>query len=297
VTPPSPSPLPARDPLGHKGTFGTVGVLGGCAVRPRIMVGGPAFAALGALRSGAGLAVIAAPQTLLPFILSVCPSAIGLSLPQAEDGSLLPSSCAEVLDEVRGSFAAFVIGPALGLHPSAAQIVVRLTSLSERPLVIDADALNALSTLADFASDVRAPCVLTPHPGEFKRLATALGIAADPVDSARRVQAAESLAQRLGCVVVLKGARTVVTDGHQTHESAIVCDALATAGTGDVLAGVIAGLIAQHHDALDAERGWSLFACAVRGVEAHGLAGQRIGRPGLLATELAAAVADVLAGD
>lgn len=280
-------PLPTRDPLGHKGTFGTVGVLGGSAQRPRIMVGGPAFAALGALRAGAGLAVIAAPQSLVPSILTVCPSAIGLALPEAADGSLLPSACAEILDDVRGGFAAFVIGPGLGLNVAAAQIVVRLCAVTERPLVIDADALSALASLDDFAADLRAPCVLTPHPGEFRRMADALGIDADAVDPAKRAQSAERLAQRLGCVVVLKGARTIVTDGHQTHESEIVCDALATAGTGDVLAGVIAGLIAQHHDPLDAQRGLSLHACAVHGVEVHGRAALRMGGPGILAAELA----------
>jgi NAD(P)H-hydrate repair Nnr-like enzyme with NAD(P)H-hydrate dehydratase domain len=112
-------------------------------------------------------------------------------------------------------------------------------------VVVDADALNAMARIPDLARDLKASCVLTPHPGEFRRLADALNLDADPVAPSRRTAAAEALAQRVGCIVVLKGAGTVVSNGHDTW----TCDAghpcLATAGTGDVLAGLLGGLLAQ----------------------------------------------------
>jgi NAD(P)H-hydrate epimerase len=143
-------------------------------------------------------------------------------------------------------------------------------------MVIDADALNALASVAEIHRDFRAPAVLTPHPGEYARLALAFGIDADlvhPVDAATRSRAAESLAQRLGCVVVLKGAGTVVSDGLNTWTNTTGNPALATAGTGDVLTGVIGGLIAQFGSTHGGPL--SLYDCARLGVYAHGLAADR----------------------
>jgi NAD(P)H-hydrate epimerase len=148
--------------------------------------------------------------------------------------------------------------------------------------------------------DVRAHLVLTPHPGEYQRLAAALGIRADAVDPKERPAAASQLAQRLGCVVVLKGERTIVSDGVQTWTNHTGNAALATAGTGDVLTGVIAGLVAQFFRAhLGAgsrqvtpqqQGGLSLLDCARLGVHLHGLAADRWarahGQAGMLATDL-----------
>jgi NAD(P)H-hydrate epimerase len=154
------------------------------------------------------------------------------------------------------------------------------------PLVIDADAINALAGLPDFGRDLRAQAVFTPHPGEYRRLAETLGLDADPARAESRPAAAEALARRLGCVVVLKGAGTVVSDGLDTWTNASGNVALATAGTGDVLTGVIAGLVAQYGGA----GGLSLYDCARLGVRAHGLAADRWsadhGDTGLLAEEL-----------
>jgi NAD(P)H-hydrate epimerase len=136
--------------------------------------------------------------------------------------------------------------------------------------------------------------ILTPHPGEFRRLAAAVGIEADPIDPRGRSEAAAALAGRLGCIVVLKGAGTVVSDGLRTWVNQTGNAALATAGTGDVLTGVIAGLVAQfHREAVPrgaAAGGLSLFDCARLGTRLHGLAADRWagrhGTAGLLVRDL-----------
>ena len=286
--------LPARPADGHKGTFGTVCVLGGQCAGPRVMVGGPALAALGALRAGAGLAVLAVPAPLMNAALAIAPAATGLALPVNGHGRLEPSAVAALLDAHRGDFACIVAGPGLGADEPQRTVMARLVSDDAVPLVLDADALNALAQLRDFAGDLEGPAILTPHPGEYRRLARALAIEADPVDPQTRPAAAETLAQRLGCVVVLKGAGTVVSDGLRSWTCPSGNAALATGGTGDVLAGVIGGLVAQHAKALD------LYECARLGVHVHGLAADRwrdrVGEAGLLATDLLLEIPPVLAG-
>ncbi len=292
--------LPLRPTDGHKGTFGTVCVIGGQAGGPRVMLGGPAFTALGALRAGAGLAVLAVPAPLVAESLTVAPSATGLALPVDEQGHVRASKVAALLDEFLHEYDCVAIGPGFGADEPQRQVVMRLIGQDEVPLVVDADALNALAAVAEFHRDFRALAVLTPHPGEYRRLAAALGLDGDPVDAARRPAAAEQLAQRLGCVVVLKGAATIVTDGVQTWINPNGNVALATAGTGDVLTGVIAGFVGQffkpHAGASSSpitprpQGGLSLYDCARLGVYVHGLAAdrwaQRHGQAGLLATDL-----------
>ncbi len=296
--------LPARPADGHKGTFGTVCVIGGQAAAPRVMIGGPAFAALGALRVGCGLAVLAVPRPIVAAALIIAPSATGLALPVDKQRRLKPSDVAELLDAHINSFRVIAIGPGLGADEAQQQIVTRLVSQDETPLVIDADALNALAASRDFHRDLRAPAVLTPHPGEYARLASALGLDGDPNDPVKREDAARALAQRLGCVVVLKGPRTIISDGIETMTNETGNAALATAGTGDVLTGMIAGLIAQHYKAplgagsrqitAQQQGGLSLFDCARLGVHVHGLAADcwsdEHGEAGMLAANLLEAV-------
>lgn len=284
--------LPPRPADGHKGTFGTVCVLGGQATSPRVMIGGPAFAALGALRIGAGLAVLAVPRPIMPAALVIAPSATGLALPVDQDKTLKPSEVATLLDEQLPLMNCLAIGPGLGAGTAQQQIVVRLAAQEEVPLVIDADGLNCLSSVPGFQSDFRASAVLTPHPGEYLRLARSLGITLDPTDESQREEAASQLAQRLGCVVVLKGQRTVISDGINTTTNESGNVALATAGTGDVLTGMIAGLIAQH------ERTLSLFECARVATHLHGKAAdlwaQHHGNAGMTAQDLLEQVPTVL---
>ena len=176
--------LPPRRADGHKGTFGTVVVVGGQAQAPRVMLGGPAFSALGALRAGAGLAVLAVPAPLLAHALAVAPSATGLALPVDEDGAIRASAAAALLDRALDRAQALVLGPGLGEGDAQQTLVLRMLSLESPPMVVDADALNAIAAAPIPQLDLRATAVLTPHPGEYQRLAAALGIAADPIDPA-----------------------------------------------------------------------------------------------------------------
>ncbi len=310
VTPPLP-PIPPRNPVGHKGTFGTVAVVGGCAMGGVRMFGAPALAARAALRAGCGLVRLVVPAPLLDPAIGLIPSATGRALPTDDTGDLIAHSAAGVFDEAAADAAALVVGPGLGPGEGARALVLRAMGQEGTPVVLDADGLNLLAGVPDFAADVRAPAVLTPHPGEFRRLAEPLKITADPSDPASRPAAAERLAQRLGCVVVLKGAGTVVSDGLRTWTCARGHACLGTAGTGDVLAGLIGGLIAQFvapgPRAIGSvrlppppEKPLDVFDAARLGVEVHAIAGERWATArgadaGLLASELADGLPGVIA--
>ncbi len=308
--------IPPRAPDGHKGTFGTVCVIGGQAVGANVMVGGPAFAALGALRVGCGLTVLAVPMQIMAAALVIAPSATGLALPVDEAGGLKPSDVAHLLDQHMLSYRCIAIGPGLGAETPQQQVVVRLIAQNDVPMVIDADALNGMARLPEFHRDMKCSAILTPHPGEFARLAKTLGFAphasADPIDPEKRPAAAEELARRLGCVVVLKGHRTIITDGVHTHTNTTGNPALATAGTGDVLTGMIAGLVAQFFKpnlgntskqiTAQQQGGLSLLDCARLAVHAHGLAADAWaaqhcapgGEAGMTAMDLLNAVPDAM---
>ncbi|MBL9118812.1 MAG: NAD(P)H-hydrate dehydratase [Phycisphaerae bacterium] len=292
-------PLPPRDPLGHKGTFGTVVVVGGHLGidGERTMLGAPALAATAALRSGAGLAVLAMHAELLPAGLTLCPAATGVALPAQPDGRLDASGAAERLDGVMSGASVIALGPGFGNGTAEQQIVVRLLSQDQVPVVLDADGLNALASLPEGHRDIRASVIMTPHPGEFARLAESLGVRLDPLEPAGRVEAASELARRLGCIVVLKGAGTVVSDGLRAWVNGSGNAALATGGSGDVLAGLIAGLVAQF------SRGptprVTLFDAARLAVHIHGCAADRWadrhGEAGMLPGDLADELPVVLA--
>ncbi|MEM8783230.1 MAG: NAD(P)H-hydrate dehydratase [Planctomycetota bacterium] len=291
--------LPARPAEAHKGTFGTVVMVGGCGTMP----GAPALTARAALRSGAGLVKLAADAATLSTALSVTPSATGVRLtgdPEADAASLQRAD-----PEGR---AVLAIGPGWGVTPGVpdrrSELLGRLWR-GPRPIVIDADGLNVLAEMSrrgeldheDEASpeSPHAPRVLTPHPGEFRRLAAhpmaGEPIDADPTSSTQRPLAAAALARAFQATVVLKGQHTVVGDRDTTRvfRNATGNPALATAGTGDVLTGLIAGLIAQ---------GAAPFEAARLGVFIHGSAADRWasrhGHAGLLAHELCDGVPDVL---
>ncbi|MFO0828258.1 MAG: NAD(P)H-hydrate dehydratase [Phycisphaerales bacterium] len=293
--------LPPRDPAGHKGTFGTVAVVGGCdgADDRRTMIGAPALTALAALRSGAGLVTIVAPRTLLSAVISVCPGATGFGMPLDDAGELDPSGAAEQIDRAAENASVIVLGPGFGPGEAQQQIVARLLGIDGPPIVLDADGLNALAAMREYARGMKAPTILTPHPGEFARLARAFGLrlADDAATSeAARPGAAAELARRLGAIVVLKGAGTIVTDGLRAWRCERGNAALAVGGSGDVLSGVIGGFVAQF---ARAPHRMSLFDCARLGVLVHALAAERWaerhGTAGLVPEELCGEIPDVLA--
>ena len=266
--------MPARPLEAHKGSFGTVVVVGGCATMP----GAAALAARAAVRSGAGLVRIAAEPAVLPWVLLAEPCATGVELWGGRE------AFARVLDEAdpaRG--AVLAVGPGLGRSVAARERV--LAALGDaRALVLDADGLNHLAALAA-AGDAAGllpfapgrPVVLTPHPGEYQRLADALGLPGDPIARAGREVAARSLARATGAVVVLKGAGTVIAEGDRLRVNATGNPALATGGSGDVLTGCVGALLAQGATAYDA----ATLACHAHGLAAdrwaqvHGLRGLR----------------------
>lgn len=282
--------LPLRPSAGHKGTFGTVSVFGGCSRGDVRMIGAPSLSALGALRAGCGLAKLVMPAPVLEQAMGIVPSATGVALPVDEQGAIVPHEASAEVDRQCAASSCVIVGPGLGDGVQVEALALRAVMQDGVPVVVDADALNALARIPEFWRDFRAPAILTPHPGEFARLAKVLGITPSPTDPAARPAAAESLAQRLGCIVVLKGEGTVVSSGYDTWTCGAGHPCLGTAGTGDVLAGVIAGIVAQH-----VRTGLSLFNAARAGVLAHARAGeawaaQARASGGMLATDLAALV-------
>lgn len=266
-------PLPPRPADAHKGSFGTVIVVGGCAT----MLGAPALVARAAFRAGTGLVKVAAEMPVLPFILLAEPSATGLPLPPTTDDALAALDQADPRQR-----AVLAVGPGWGAPKGGdwrADFIVRLLA-GRRAMVLDADGLNLLATLKE--TKAKAPLVLTPHPGEFERLAQAFGVEGDPTCAKDRASCASALALKLNAVVLLKGARTVVSDGAQVYENHTGNPVLATAGSGDVLTGLIAGLMAQ---------GLAPFDAARLGAHLHGRAADRWrdahGDRGMLARELA----------
>jgi len=270
--------LPPRPDDGHKGTFGSVCVIGGQRSEDGVvMVGAPTLTANAAMRSGCGKALLAMPQPVLQSGLTLAPNTTGIELPVDEVGRLLPSAAIEALDAHAVGCRALAIGPGFGANWPQQQMVSTLLSRDDRPVVMDADGLNALSQLESAQLDIQAPLILTPHIGEYHRLATAVGI---------ETESAEALAQAYGCVVVLKSHMTTISDGVRTERYEEGGVELATGGSGDVLTGIIVGLLAQ--SGVDCMS--HLFDAAVLGVYIHGLAGNAyasdFGNRGMLATDL-----------
>ncbi|MEO1008841.1 MAG: NAD(P)H-hydrate dehydratase [Planctomycetota bacterium] len=316
MTSPAPDPpptLPVRPSDGHKGTFGTVAVVGGCALPGSRMLGAPALAARAAARVGAGLVRLACPAPVLDAALALADHATGRAIPVDAEGGLVPHESAAIIDDLAANATVLVVGPGLGRGAGSAAAVLRAVQQREAIAVIDADALNELAATPQLALDFHAPAVLTPHPGEYARLAAALGLPQVPRTDGERREAAAELARRLGCIVVLKGARTVVSDGYRHWADDTADAALAAGGTGDVLAGAIAGLAAQFarppvHERARARLGdraprdaaLSLYDVARGGVRAHALAaaGWRAAHDadaGLLPAELADALPAAIA--
>ena len=183
-------PLPVRDAAGHKGTFGTVCVVGGCAAGQTRMFGAPALTAMAALRSGAGLARIAAPLPVLDAAISLCPGATGVGLATDAEHLLVPHEAAAAIDELVTKCDCLAIGPGLGAGEGGRAASLRAVQQEEVPVVVDADAINALSEIPQLTRDLRGAVVLTPHPGEyscrFRAIQPASPKEVDPLDPLSR---------------------------------------------------------------------------------------------------------------
>ena len=271
--PPDGLVLADRPEDGHKGTFGRVVVVAGS----KGFTGAPRLAAMGAARGGAGLVEVCIPEAIHPIVAAGCLEVMPTPLPDARTGTLHPDAVPTVRERLRGADA-LVVGPGLGRAPDTVTALLEVLVGLPCPAVVDADALNIIATSGFDWKSTGQTNVVTPHPAEMGRLA------AMPTEAvqADRVGTAERYAREHGVVVVLKGAETVVAaSGFPTHVDRHRVVALATGGTGDVLAGVIGSMLAQGLGPRDA---------AVAGVTIHAQAGlmvqARRGRAGALASDV-----------
>jgi NAD(P)H-hydrate epimerase len=267
--------LTPRSPAQHKGDFGHLLVIAGSEGK----MGAAAMAALGALRAGAGLVTVAIPRSQNPVIQELVMEA--MSAPMAETAELTISEAAlPALLQLADSKQAVALGPGLSLHPETQALIRTLVPRLTRPVVIDADGLNAIAGHEAATTARQAPTILTPHPGEMARL---LGCATGQVE-ADRPAAAREAARRYRAWTVLKGAHTLLADpGGRLWINTTGNPGMATGGTGDVLTGLLGALIAQSIPLPDA---------ATAAVYLHGLAGdlaaKQIGETSLIARDLIA---------
>jgi len=267
--------LPPRPANGHKGMFGRVLIVGG----HDDMIGAPAMAGTSALRMGAGLVQVAVPRGILLSILSITPELIGLGL-----GKGVGSELIEAAEKAN----AIVLGPGLGQTADVKARVARLTRM-DKPMVIDADGLNILAAGKKWPANFKARAVLTPHPGEMARLGKLFGQTKVPSDDEGRMKIALKAAETFGQVIVLKGQRTIVTDGQRAYVNQTGDSSLSKAGTGDVLSGIIGALLGQKMER---------FEAACLGVHLHGrageIAGKRLGQRCVLAREVIDALPEAI---
>ena len=266
--------LEPREPNGHKGDYGRVLLVGGS----RGMAGSISLSGMAALRSGAGLVTIATPRCIQATVAAFSPAYMTVGL--ADNDDTFDLSAIEPLLELASTADVVGIGPGLGRASSVNSIVERLYAEVFSPMIVDADALNALSELPEALSSPGGPRVLTPHPGEFARLmGDDLAMKAQP-----RSEAASQLALRdplRQTVVVLKGAGTVVASGEHFSVNTTGNPGMATGGSGDVLTGIVSALAAQ---------GLTPWQAARLAVHVHGAAGdlaaEQLGQISLVATDL-----------
>jgi len=267
--------LPPRRADDHKGSFGRAVILAGS----RGMVGAACLAAQAALRSGAGLSVLAVPEGIAPIAMAKLTCEMVVALPETAAGTLDARALDPVLAAIREA-QAVAIGPGIRQDLATGDLLAALLPRVTVPLVLDADALNLIAGRPAILAGARAPVVLTPHPGEMARLC---GRTTAEVQADREAIAVGYAASHDASIVALKGHRTVVTDGARIWVNTTGNSGMATGGTGDVLTGVVAGLIA---------RGLAPFDAAVLGTYVHGLAGDlaaaTVGEESLIATDVLA---------
>ena len=261
--------LPPRKEDGHKGDFGKLLVLGGSVG----YTGAPYLAASAAVHSGCGLVYLGVPEKIYPIIAAGAGSEIVFPLPCDEEGRLCMASLPVIGQRLAG-MDAVLLGPGLGRSEALTQLVQAILGLCRVPLVLDADGINAAAPHIDVLRGCACPVVLTPHDGEFLRLG------GDP-KAADRTQEAMRLANRTHAVLLLKGSRTVITDGLNIYVNHTGNPGLATGGSGDVLAGMIVSLLGQHIMPLEA----AAAAAWLHGAAAD-LAAEKLGEYGMVPEDL-----------
>lgn len=263
--------LPDRNPWGHKGNFGKLLLLCGS----RGYTGAAFFAAMGALRSGAGLVFLGVPESIYGIEAVKLNEPVIFPLPDA-GGRLSADAVPEILTRLP-QMDAVLVGPGLGQSEGTLAVVRAVLENAQCPVVVDADGINVLSAHRDLLRGRKSPTILTPHDGEFARLGGVIG--------EDRMSAAAALAEELGCTVLLKGHETCITDGTDGYLNPTGNPGMAVGGSGDVLAGVITALLGVGLPPLEAA------AC---GAWLHGAAGDRcaaeLGQYGMLPTDMLSAL-------
>lgn len=263
--------LPDRNPWGHKGNFGKLLLLCGS----RGYTGAAFFAAMGALRAGAGLVFLGVPESIYGIEAVKLNEPVIFPLPDA-GGRLSVDAVPEILTRLP-QMDAVLVGPGLGQSEGTLAVARAVLEKAECPVVVDADGINVLSAHRDLLRGRKSPTILTPHDGEFARLGGVIG--------EDRMAAAAALAEELGCTVLLKGHETCITDGTDGYLNPTGNPGMAVGGSGDVLAGVITALLGAGLPPLEAA------AC---GAWLHGAAGDRcaaeLGQYGMLPTDMLSAL-------
>lgn len=258
--------LPDRDPWGHKGIFGKLLLLCGS----RGYTGAAYFAAMGALRCGAGLVFLGVPESIYAIEAVKLNEPVIFPLPQ-EQGMLSAQAVPEIVERLP-RMDAVLLGPGLGRSAGGMEVTRAVLENAQCPVVLDADGINMAAAHKDLLRGRRYPTIVTPHDGEFVRLGGVLG--------EDRMKSAAALAQELGCVVLLKGHITCVTDGKNYYRNRTGNPGMAVGGSGDVLAGMVAALLGQGLPPLEAA------AC---GAWIHGAAGdltaKELGQYGMLPSD------------
>lgn len=259
--------LPDRNPQSHKGDFGRILLLCGS----RGYTGAAALAAMGALRSGAGLVYLGVPESIYAIEAVKLNEPVVLPLPE-KDGML----CSAALDKILSMLPkmdAVLMGPGMGCSAESFSVVARVLGEFDGPVVLDADGINVLSGHIDVLRGRTGTTILTPHDGEFLRLGGRL--------TEDRVLSAQALATQTGSIVLLKGHRTVVTDGSRCFINHTGNAGMAVGGSGDVLSGIVTALLGQ---------GISPLEAAACGAWLHGAAGdmcaEEIGQYGMLPSDM-----------
>ena len=265
--------LPPRDPDSHKGTYGHVLVLAGSPGK----TGAAALCSLAALRTGAGLVTLAVPEGLNDLMEVKLTEVMTVGLPETEERTVAFQARDALLGLMEGK-RVLALGPGLSTHPETVRLVTSLIQAAKIPLVIDADGITALARQPEVLSKASVPVVLTPHPGELGRM---LWVPKEEVIE-KRIPIAQKVTSTYNVTLVLKGARTLIAEpGGAVHINPTGNPGMATAGVGDVLTGVIAGLISQ---------GLAPAIAAVVGVYLHGLAGdlacRELGPEAMIASDL-----------
>ena len=267
--------LPERDPFGHKGTFGKVLLLCGS----RGFTGAAYLSAMGALRSGAGLVDLGVPESIYAIEAVKLNEPVVFPLPDV-DGKLSAEAIPQILNRLP-AMDAILIGCGLGISEGTLAVVKAVLETAVCPVVLDADGINVLSGHMDILRGRQYPTILTPHDGEFRRVGGSVG------DD--RMASAGAFASEFGCVLLLKGHRTCITDGQTGYVNGTGNSGMAVGGSGDVLAGILTGLLGQGIEPLKAA------ACAAW---LHGAAGDlcasELGQYAMLPTDMLSALPRLL---